>query len=82
VAKLVFNRRRATMAERQLPNWRIFCVIIDENSPFSVKIQSDATVGELKRAIKVKKQPSFDDFAADRLTLFKVDVRCRLEQGP
>ena len=62
------------MAEDQPAKWGIFCVVIDENSPFSVKIQPDATVDELKKAIKLKKQPDFDGFPADSLTLFKVEV--------
>jgi Crinkler effector protein N-terminal domain len=62
------------MAADQPTKWSIFCVVVDENSPFSIKIQPDATVDDLKDSIKAKNQPEFDGFAANRLTLFKVDV--------
>jgi Crinkler effector protein N-terminal domain len=54
--------------------WTIFCLVFDEYSPFSVKIQPDATVDDLKDAIKAKKQPQFDGFAADSLTLYLVNL--------
>ena len=38
------------------------------------EIQSDATVGALKDAIKLKKQPDFDGFPADKLTLHHVNL--------
>ena len=41
---------------------------------FSVKIAKSDTVGGLKKAIKKEKEPEFDDYAADRLDLWK--VRC------
>jgi hypothetical protein len=62
------------MSGHQPANWNLFCVVVKENIPFSVKIQPDATVDDLKEAIKIKKQPEFDGFAADRLTLFKINV--------
>ena len=62
------------MAEDQPAKWTLFCIVVDEDTPFLVKIQSDATVGDLKDAIKKEKQPDFDGFAAHKLTLFKVDV--------
>jgi Crinkler effector protein N-terminal domain len=74
VAKLVLHCGRATMSDHQPTKWELFCVVVNENSPFPVEIQSDATVGALKKAIKLEKQPEFDDFAADRLTLFKIAV--------
>jgi hypothetical protein len=64
----------STMAEHQPVNWTIFCLVVDENNPFSVEIRPDATVDGLKKAIKKEKHPDFDSFAADRLTLFKVDA--------
>jgi Crinkler effector protein N-terminal domain len=74
VAKLILHRRRATMSDHQPTKWEIFCVVVNETTPFAVKIQPDATVDALKDAIKIKKQPEFDGFAADRLTLFKINV--------
>lgn len=69
-----FHRWRATMTDTQSINWKIFCVVVDEKVPFSVKIQSDATVDELKKAIKEKQKPKLDNFAASDLTLFKADL--------
>jgi hypothetical protein len=72
VAKLVFIP--LAMAQHQPTNWTVFCIVDNRNNPFSVKIQPDATVGVLKKAIKLEKLPEFDNIDADRLTLFKVDV--------
>jgi Crinkler effector protein N-terminal domain len=75
VAKLVLNRHPSTtMAEHQPAHWKIFCVVAKQNRPFSVDIQPDATVDDLKKAIKTAKQATFDHFDADSLDLFKVDV--------
>jgi len=79
VAKLVLNCRRATMAEDQPAKWTLFCIVVDEDTPFPVKIQPDATVGDLKDAIKKKKQPEFDDFAADKLKLYLINIRANKE---
>jgi hypothetical protein len=46
----------------------------DPQRVFSVKIAKSETVGGLKKAIKKEKEPEFDDYAADRLDLWK--VRC------
>ena len=62
------------MAEDQPAKWTLFCLVVNENTPFPVEIQSDKTVGVLKEAIKNKKQPEFDGFAADRLTLYLVNL--------
>jgi hypothetical protein len=62
------------MAEHQPAHWKIFCVVFKQNRPFSVDIQPDATVDDLKKAIKTANQPAFDHFDADSLDLFKVDV--------
>jgi len=64
----------ATMEEHQPVLYTIFCVIVDENIPFSVEIRSDATVDKLKDAIKAKKQPDLDRYAANNLKLFKVEI--------
>jgi hypothetical protein len=39
---------------------------------FPVRIAKSETVGGLKKAIKDEKEPEFDDYAADRLDLWKV----------
>ncbi|KAF9090292.1 hypothetical protein BGX27_002295, partial [Mortierella sp. AM989] len=53
---------------------KLFCILDGDSSPFPVAITPDATVGELKDAIKKKKEPEFDDIAADRLILFHVSI--------
>ncbi|KAK3817406.1 MAG: hypothetical protein J3Q66DRAFT_440169, partial [Benniella sp.] len=52
----------------------IFCVIEGQMTSFSVKIPSDDTVDDLKKAIKKEKPLKFDDSAADELTLWKVAI--------
>ena len=44
----------------------------DPKRIFPVKIAKRKTVGGLKDAIKDKKKPEFDDYAADSLDLWKV----------
>jgi hypothetical protein len=62
------------MAEHQPTKWKLFCIVVGGNTSFSVKISSDETVDDLKKAIKKEKEHDFAGFDADRLTLFKVDV--------
>jgi Crinkler effector protein N-terminal domain len=52
----------------------IGCFVIGGITPFSVTIDETQSVDELKGAIKKKKEPELDAFAADRLTLYKVDI--------
>src|SRR6201996_2981542 len=44
------------------------------STAFPVDIESHATVGHLKDAIKEKKKPELDNLAADRFTLYKVSI--------
>jgi Crinkler effector protein N-terminal domain len=53
--------------------YTILCILIDGTTPFPVTIDETRSVGELK-AIKKKKEPELDAFAADALTLYKVDI--------
>jgi hypothetical protein len=62
------------MAEHQPAKWTLFCIVIDGENPFPVEIQSNETVGALKEAIKLQKQHDFDDFAANRLTLYLINA--------
>jgi Crinkler effector protein N-terminal domain len=62
------------MAEHQPAKLTLFCIIIDGESPFPVEIQSNATVGALKDAIKAKNQPDFDGFPAAKLTLYLINL--------
>ncbi|PKY32815.1 hypothetical protein RhiirB3_475619, partial [Rhizophagus irregularis] len=41
---------------------------------FSVKISRDEPVSELKKVIKAEKAPEFDNFPADKLRLWKVEI--------
>ncbi|GBC07694.1 hypothetical protein RclHR1_07620012 [Rhizophagus clarus] len=41
---------------------------------FPVHIDKNSLVGDLKDAIKAKKAPEFDNFPADRLKLWKVEI--------
>ena len=53
----------------------LFVYIIGLGSTaFPVDIESHATVGHLKDAIKEKKKPRLDHIAADELTLYKVSI--------
>jgi hypothetical protein len=42
---------------------------------FPVHIDGNSLVGDLKDVIKVKKAPEFDNFPADKLKLWKVEIR-------
>ncbi|KAG0196815.1 hypothetical protein BGX31_005162, partial [Mortierella sp. GBA43] len=55
-------------------NLRIFCILEGESTPFPVTIESDKTVGELKKAIKLEKSNYFTSVDADQLTLWKVSI--------
>ena len=44
------------------------------STTFPVDIESHATVGHLKKAIKEEKKPRLDHIAADELTLYKVSI--------
>jgi hypothetical protein len=52
----------------------LWCCTSDVPSPFPVKIEKTASVGELKRAIREEKRPELDDIAADSLTLWVVSI--------
>ncbi|CAG8450836.1 12152_t:CDS:2 [Racocetra fulgida] len=51
--------------------------LVQENSidhAFPIKIDRKKNIGQLKQAIKKKKEPEFNNFAVDRLKLWKVRV--------
>lgn len=58
---------------------QLFCVVDSETVPFPVNIRLDATVGDLKDAIKAKRQHDFNDFDAVRLTLFKLPEKTEMD---
>ncbi|KAF9424622.1 hypothetical protein BGZ76_003498 [Entomortierella beljakovae] len=53
---------------------KLFCILDGDSSSFSVKVDPDDSIDELKVAIKEKKKPRFDDIASDELVLFHVAV--------
>ncbi|KAF9170208.1 hypothetical protein BGX20_009267 [Mortierella sp. AD010] len=53
---------------------KLFCVLDGDSSPFPVDIPLDVTIGDLKEAIKKKKEPEFDDITANRLLLYHVST--------
>ena len=54
----------------------LFCLVKGNTTAnaFSVKISRDEPISELKDAIKAKKAPEFDNFPADKLKLWKVEI--------
>ncbi|KAG0022275.1 hypothetical protein BGZ82_011068 [Podila clonocystis] len=52
----------------------LFCLVEGESTPFPVKIESANTIGDLKKLIKAKKTPGFNDIDADKLTLWRVSI--------
>jgi hypothetical protein len=52
----------------------LFCLVQGASTAFPVDIDSSLTVGHLKDAIKAKKAPEFDSWAAYRLRLWKVEI--------
>jgi hypothetical protein len=54
----------------------LFCLVKGNTTAnaFSVKISRDEPISELKKAIKAEKAPEFDNFPADRLKLWKVEI--------
>ncbi|GJJ77556.1 hypothetical protein EMPS_09915 [Entomortierella parvispora] len=52
---------------------RLNCIMDGESSSFPVDIASSESVSTLKDEIKKKKDPEFNEIAADKLTLFHID---------
>ena len=57
---------------------KLFCLIYPNpnhtRQPFPVTINTDETVDDLKKAIKLENAPRLDDIAAHELTLYKVSI--------
>ncbi|KAF9086616.1 hypothetical protein BGX27_003151, partial [Mortierella sp. AM989] len=53
---------------------KLFCIIDGDSTAFSVKIEPEDTVDDLKDAIKKKQSPLFDHIRASELNLWSVDV--------
>jgi Crinkler effector protein N-terminal domain len=54
--------------------YTLFCIILRGTTLFPVTIDETRSVGELKEAIKKEKEPEFDAFDADALTLYRVKI--------
>src|SRR3954469_6654849 len=54
----------------------LYCLVHSDlvEHVFKIRIDKDLDVADLKDEIKKKKAPEFDNFAADKLTLWKVDI--------
>jgi hypothetical protein len=55
--------------------YKIFCIFEGRRTPWSVKIENDKSVDDLKEAIKNKKSKVLADVDADDLTLYRLDIR-------
>lgn len=52
----------------------LFCIIDGESIPFSIKVNQQDTIGELKDAIKKEKEHECEEFDANKLTLWHSDL--------
>jgi hypothetical protein len=59
-------------------NITLFCLVHSDDDPtqnaFPLEVTKDTTIGKLKKFIRAEKSPEFDDIAADKLTLWKVNI--------
>ncbi|KAF9536721.1 hypothetical protein EC957_009872 [Mortierella hygrophila] len=57
-------------------NLTLFCLVdgVATTNAFPVEIESTKTIGDLKKFIKKENTPEFDDFAPDKLTLWRVSI--------
>jgi hypothetical protein len=72
----VFTASAVTTNLPSEPQLDLNCLVLGDDISawrvFPVRIAKSETVGGLKKAIKKEKEPEFDDYAADRLDLWKV----------
>lgn len=54
--------------------YTIFCIIPDGSSAFSVELNKNENVHDLKRAIKREKTPNLDAFAANTFELYRINA--------
>lgn len=62
------------MAESQARIYTIFCIVAGDDTPFPIDIESNKTVGHLKKAIKKEKENKLTGIDADELKLYRVDI--------
>ncbi|RIA81837.1 hypothetical protein C1645_700535, partial [Glomus cerebriforme] len=55
----------------------LFCLVKGNTTAnaFEVNIEKDKSISHLKKVIKAEKAPEFDNFPADKLRLWKVEIR-------
>ncbi|KAF9345278.1 hypothetical protein BGX26_003324 [Mortierella sp. AD094] len=71
VAKWLIKKQRPL---KSIYTIKLFCIIDGDSTAFSVKIEPEDSVDDLKDAIKKKQSPLFDDIRASDLILWSVDV--------
>ena len=54
--------------------YTIFCLVLEEKTAFSVKIEKNETVDELKKLVKRERSDVFADIAFVSLELYRVDI--------
>src|SRR5436305_6577620 len=61
----------------QMADLTLFCLVQGNAiaQPFPLSINRNENIGQLKKAIKAKKIPEFNFFDADRLKIWKVQIR-------
>jgi len=55
----------------------LFCLVHGEDPQrrlFSVEVSPSTTISDLRKLVKIKKSPRFDNVAADELNLWKVHI--------
>ena len=52
----------------------LFCLVVGEKNPFSIKLDRTQTVSELKGLIKVEKRDLFADIGANLLELYHNEI--------
>lgn len=62
------------MAESQQEIYTIFCLLVGEDVPFSIKIAKNETVGHSKGLIKEAMKPELDHIDANELDLYYMEI--------
>src|SRR2546427_657998 len=73
-----------TYSLKNMSTFRLNCLVHGDTTErvFPVDIPSTKTIGNLKEMIKIKGNPDFDQFRADRLDIWKVDIPSRSLENP
>ena len=62
------------MAESHQESYRICCLFVDEENPFSIFIKKSALVDDLKKRIKEERNDRLANIGANFLTLYQVEL--------